>query len=80
MSRNINLLLLQPGISLRSCRSQFFAESLHFTADHRLGKFGVMAGHVGVRMSEDFGQDVDRHSVFDRHAGERMAEAMEQDT
>ena len=39
-----------------------------------------MARHVGVRVAENLGQHVDRHSVFDGHAGEGVAGTMEQNT
>jgi len=57
----------------RSRRRQPLAESLHRAADDRLGEFGVVARHVGVRVPENLGQHVDRHSVFDGHAGEGVA-------
>ena len=60
----------------RSRRRQPLAESLHRAADDRLGEFGVVARHVGVRVSENFGQYVDGHSIFDGHAGEGVAGAM----
>ena len=43
------------------------------TTDDRLGEFGVMARHVDVRVSENFGQHVDRHPVLDGHTGEGVA-------
>ena len=44
----------------RSRRRQPLAESLHRAADDRLGEFGVVARHVGVRVPENLGQHVDR--------------------
>ena len=54
-----------------SCR-QHFSYFPHFPADIRLGYFGIMTGHVGIRMSEDFCDDVDGHPVFDGQRSERM--------
>lgn len=65
---------------LRGGRCQFLSERLHFAADDCLGEFGVVARHVGVRVPENLGQHVDRHSVFDGHAGEGVAGTMEQNT
>ena len=63
-------------MSLRGGRCQLLSECLHFAADDRLGKFGVMARHVGIRVTENFGQHVNRHPVLDGHAGEGVAGAM----
>lgn len=52
------------------------SECLHLAADDRLGKFGVMARHVSVRVAENLGQYVDRHPVLDGHTGEGVAGAM----
>lgn len=60
-------------MSLRGGRCQFLSECLHFATDDRLGEFGVMARHVGVRVTENLGQYVDRHSIFDGHTGEGVA-------
>ena len=65
---------------LRGGRCQFLSEHLHFAADDCLGELGVVARHVGVRVPENLGQHVDRHSVFDGHAGEGVAGTMEQNT
>ena len=35
-----------------------------------------MPRHVGIRMPEDFCDDVDGHAVFDGQRGERMPRAM----
>lgn len=35
-----------------------------------------MARHVGVRVTENLGQYVDRHSIFDGHTGEGVAGTM----
>lgn len=63
-------------MSLRGGRCQFLSECLHFATDDRLGEFGVMARHVGVRVTENLGQYVDRHSIFDGHTGEGVAGTM----
>ena len=59
-----------------SCR-QHFSYFPHFPADIRLGDSGVVPRHVGIRMPEDFCDDVDGHAVFDGQRGERMPRAME---
>ena len=51
---------------------QYIADFLHFAADIGLGHFGVVAGHIHVRMPENLGDDVDRHPVLDGEAGERV--------
>ena len=61
---------------LRGGRCQFLSEHLHFAADDCLGELGVVARHVGVRVAENLGQHVDRHPVFDGHAGEGVAGAV----
>lgn len=58
-----------------SCR-QHFSYFPHFPADIRLGDSGVVPRHVGIRMPEDFCDDVDGHAVFDGQRGERMPRAM----
>lgn len=35
-----------------------------------------MTGHVGIRMYEDLGDNIDRHPVFNRQRGKRMARAV----
>ena len=67
---------MAESFQVSSSRRQPLAERLHFTADDRLGEFGVVARHVGVRVAENLGQYVDRHAVFDGHAGEGVAGAV----
>ena len=52
--------------------SQCLSDSLHLTADIVLGNPRIVPRHVRVRMSENLGDDVDRHAVLDSQRGERM--------
>ena len=67
---------LAESFRTSGCRCQPLAERLHLTADDRLGELSVVARHVGIRVSENLGQHVDRHAVLDGHAGEGVADAV----
>lgn len=54
------------------CR-QHLADAAHLAADVRLGDLRIAPCHVRIRMAQNLGDDVDRHSVFNRQRGERMA-------
>lgn len=54
------------------CR-QNLADAAHFATDVRLGDLRIAPCHVRIRMTQNLGDDVDRHSVFNRQRGERMA-------
>lgn len=64
---------MAESFQVSSSRRQPLAERLHLAADDRLGEFGVVARHVGVRVAENLGQHIDRHAVLDGHAGEGVA-------
>ena len=54
------------------CR-QHLADAAHLTADVRLGDLRIAPRHVRIRMAQNLGDNVDRHSVFNRQCGKRMA-------
>ena len=54
-------------------RRQDFADTAHLAADVRLGDLRVAPRHVRIRMAQNLGDDVNRHPVFNRQRGERMA-------
>ena len=56
--------------------SKYLSDLHHLFADQLFRELGVMARHVGVRMAENLCQHVDRHTVFDREAGERVPGAV----
>ena len=61
-----------------SLRRQDFADAAHLAADVRLGDLRIAACHVRIRMAQNLGDNVDRHSVFNRQRGKRMARTLEQ--
>ena len=54
------------------CR-QHLADTTHLTADVRLGDLRIAPRHVRIRMAQNLGDNVDRHPVFNRQRGKRMA-------
>ena len=54
------------------CR-QHLTDAAHLAADVRLGDLRIAACHVRIRMTQNLGDDVDRHPVFNRQRGKRMA-------
>ena len=54
------------------CR-QHLADAAHFATDVRLGNLRIAPCHVRIRMAQNLGDDVNRHPVFNRQGGERMA-------
>ena len=46
---------------------------MHLPTDIRLGYFGIMTGHVGIRVAEDLGDYINWHPVFDCQGCERMS-------
>ena len=54
------------------CR-QHLADTAHLTTDVRLGDLRIAPCHVRIRVAQNLGDDVDRHPVFNRQRGERMA-------
>ena len=54
------------------CR-QHLADATHLAADIRLGDLRIASCHVRIRMAQNLGDNVDRHSVFNRQCGKRMA-------
>lgn len=54
------------------CR-QHLADAAHLAADVRLGDLRIAACHVRIRMTQNLGDDVNRHPVFNRQRGKRMA-------
>ena len=59
------------------CR-QHLADTTHLATDVRLGDLRIAPRHVRIRMAQNLGDNVDRHSVFNRQRGKRMARHMEQ--
>ena len=57
------------------CR-QHLADTTHLATDVRLGDLRIAPRHVRIRMAQNLGDNVDRHSVFNRQRGKRMARKM----
>ena len=57
-------------------RRQDLADAAHLPTDIRLGDLRIAPRHIRIRMTQNLGDDVDRHPVFDRKRGERMSCAM----
>ena len=54
------------------CR-QHLTDATHLAADVRLGDLRIAPCHVRIRMTQNLGDDIDRHPVFNRQRGKRMA-------
>ena len=74
------LIALMPGLLFyyrcSVCCGEHFADLLHFPPDKLFREFRVMTGHIRIGVAENLCQYVDRHSVLDSKAGERMPGAM----
>lgn len=57
------------------CR-QHLTDAAHLAADVRLGDLRIAPCHVRIRMTQNLGDDVDRHPVFNRQRGKRVARRM----
>ena len=55
---------------------KYFSDSFYLPTDIRLRNLRIAPCHVRIRVTQYLGDDVDRHSVFDGHAGEGVAGAV----
>ena len=54
-------------------RRQDLADAAHLPTDIRLGDLRIAPRHVRIRMAQNLGDNVNRHPVFNRQGGKRMA-------
>ena len=50
-----------------SLRRQDFADAAHLAADVRLGDLRIAPCHVRIRMTQNLGDDIDRHPRMPRN-------------
>ena len=73
-----DIFLICPIFRIYNLCRQHLADTTHLATDVRLGDLRIAACHVRIRMTQNLGDDIDRHPVFNRQRSERMARAVEQ--